>query len=228
MKFKNKGNKSGEILIYEEIGEGWFGGIGAKSFAKELKELGTLDEINVRINSDGGNVFDGIAIYNQLRRNGARIIVDIDGLAASIASVIAMAGDEIRIAENATLMYHDPWGVVAGTADQIRTQADLLDQVRDQLIDTYAQQASIDREQIGDEMTAETWLTAAQALDRGLVTEITGEMQMAAHWDLTKFKHPPSTLLEQKNMVQIDSTKPADNDASVKLSRMAARARAIT
>lgn len=229
MKIKNKGKGKAEILIYEEIGEGWFGGIGAKRFAEDVKALGDVSEINVRINSDGGNVFDGIAMYNTLIRNKARIVVDIDGLAASIASVLAMAGDEINIASNGTLMIHNPWAVAAGYADEIRKQAELLDQVRDQLIDTYARQASISKERIGELMNDESWLTADQAIEHGFVHNITGEIQIAAanFKMLNKFKNTPQTLLDNKNVVQTETTEPALNDAGVKMSKMANRVRAI-
>jgi ATP-dependent Clp protease protease subunit len=96
------------------VGEGWFGGMSAKTFVTELQKLGKVDVINLHINSPGGSVFDGVAIYNSLKSHPARIEVDVDALAASIASVIAMAGDEIRIAENAMMMIHDPTGVAIG------------------------------------------------------------------------------------------------------------------
>src|ERR1044072_9600498 len=94
---KAKGNSEAEILIYEDVGEGWFGGVTAKQFAEDLKALGKVDTINLRINSAGGDVFDGLAIYRRLVDHPARVITHIDGLAASIASVIAMSGNEIRI-----------------------------------------------------------------------------------------------------------------------------------
>ena len=97
-----------DILIYEDIGDGWLGGISAKTFADELKKLKNLTQLNVRINSPGGAVFDGLAIYNTLKKHKANVTVSIDGLAASIASVIAMAGDQITMAENALMMIHDP------------------------------------------------------------------------------------------------------------------------
>ena len=101
IQINNKGKNSAEILIYDTIGAGWLGGISAQDFAKDLKALGdSLETITVRINSDGGSVFDGIAIYNTLVSHKARITVKIDGLAASIASIIAMAGDTVMIASN--------------------------------------------------------------------------------------------------------------------------------
>ena len=205
MKIINKGNKKAEILIYEDIGDGWLGGLSAKRFADDLKALGKLNEINVRINSAGGSVFDGVAIYNTLRKNGARIIVDIDGLAASIASIIAMAGHEINMAANSFFMIHDPWGVFAGNADELREQADLLDKVRGTLVDTYVAQSNAERETVEQMMTDETWMTADEALEHGFVHSVTDEVQVAAHHDLTKFKHPPQTMQASADVVNIET-----------------------
>ena len=228
MKIQNKGNGKAEILIYEEIGEGWFGGIGAKRVAEDVKALGTLDEINVRINSDGGQVFDGFAIYNTLVRNSARIVVDVDGLAASIASIIAMAGDEINMAANASMMIHDPWGFAAGTAEEMRKTAELMDQLRSQLVDTYNAQANIDAEKISELMSEETWMTADQALEWGFIHNVTNELQIAASANyklLNRFKNAPETLLNNENMLQSEATEQAKQDASVQLSKMSAKTR---
>lgn len=225
MKIKNKGKGKAEVLIYEDVGT-YFGGVTARTFNEELKALGDLEEINVRINSDGGDVYEGVAIYNSLRRNGARITVDVDGLAASIASIIAMAGDEIRMASNATMMIHNPWGVAYGFADDLRAQADLLDQVRGQLIDTYARQTIIDSTKIGELMDAETWMTADDALEHGFIHSISDEVKIAAHWDLKRFKHPPEYLQNMQNVVEQDTHKDQPG-ASAQLDKMAARIKAI-
>lgn len=177
---KAAANNQAEILIYEDIGEGWAGGITAKQFAADLKELGKVDQINVRINSPGGSVFDGVAIYNTLIRQTATIVVDIDGLAASIASVIAMAGATIRMSGNALMMIHEPWTMTGGNADQLREQAALLDKVGETLLNTYANRATAEKTEIAEMMKAETWLTAEEALAHGLVDEITEPLEMAA------------------------------------------------
>ena len=113
--------KDAEIIIYDEIGAF---GIPAKAFLDELKALGPVPEVTVRINSPGGSVFDGVAIYNALKRHDAVVTVWIDGIAASIASMIAMAGDEVVMPENAMLMLHDPSGLAIGTAADMRALAD--------------------------------------------------------------------------------------------------------
>lgn len=197
MKIINKGNKKAEIIVYEDIGEGWFGGMSAKRFAEEVKALGKVDEINVRINSPGGSVFEGIAMYNTLASHGARIVVDIDGLAASIASVFAMAGNEIRMAANGFMMIHDPWVMTAGSAAELRKQADLLDSVRGQLLNTYMRRATASEEEISAMMTEETWLTAAEALEVGLIDSVSEDIQIAASakgFDLSKYRHVPEKL----------------------------------
>ena len=116
---------SAEIWIYEDIGEGWLGGLSAKVFADDLKKVGKVKNIYVRINSVGGSAVDGTAIYNSLKRHPANINVSIDGIAASIASIIAMAGDHIEMASNAMMMIHEPWIVAGGTASELREQADV-------------------------------------------------------------------------------------------------------
>ncbi len=194
---KVKANKSAEIYIYEDIGDGWMGGLSAKRFADEVKSLGKMSTLNVRINSAGGSVFDGIAIYNTLRKHSARVIVDIDALAASIASIIAMAGDEIRMSANSFMMVHDPWIVTGGNAAELREQADLLDKVRTQLVDTYVNRSSIDEDAISAMMAEETWLTADEALEAGLVDTVTEEFKMAARVHPDQFKHVPQALLER-------------------------------
>ena len=186
-----------EILIYEDIGDSWLGGISAKQFVEDLKSLNKVSDINVRINSDGGSVFDGNTIYNALKRHSARVTVDIDGLAASIASVIAMAGDEIRIAENGFMMIHDPWMVAGGTAGELRDAADTMDKVQEQLVNTYVKRTGGDQEQIAQWMSDETWMNAEEALDRGFVDSITAESKMAAcvrHKE--RYQHVPANLIE--------------------------------
>lgn len=208
IQIQNKGNKSAEILIYDVIGEGWFGGISAKQFAKDLKALGELDTINVRINSEGGSVFDGITIYNTLASHKATVTVDIDGLAASIASIIAMAGDTVRMANNALFMIHDPWTYAMGSAGDLREQADLLDKVRDQLVTTYVTRSSIDEDTVSNLMSEETWMSSDEALEYGLIDEVTEELKVAACIHRDRFKNAPETLVDVNDKVTDNKFKP--------------------
>lgn len=197
MKFFAKANgKRGEIYVYEDIGEGWFGGISAKSFSEALRDLGKVDALDIYVNSCGGSVFDGIAIYNQIKRFSGEKVVHIDGIAASIASVIAMAGDEIVIAANGTVMIHDPWGMAVGTAEEMRKAADSLDLTRQTILDTYIARTKGDSKKISAWMDAETWMNADQAIERGFADRKVDEKRVAASASKVsdKFKNMPAEL----------------------------------
>lgn len=181
--------KAAEMFLYGFVG-GW-DGVTAKRVADDLKALGKVDILNVRLNSFGGEVFEGYAIYNQLKRHPARVEIDIDGAACSIASIIACAGDTVRMARNAMYMIHDPAGGAWGTAAELRKTADLLEQVRSQLVDTYVQRTGLAANVVSDYMTAETWFKAADAAELGFVDQVTDALEMAASADLTKFSNVP-------------------------------------
>jgi ATP-dependent Clp endopeptidase proteolytic subunit ClpP len=183
--------RGGEIVIYDEIGAF---GIPAKAFLDELKALGSVAELTVRINSPGGSVFDGVAIYNALKRHDAAITVWIDGIAASIASMIAMAGDEIVMPENAMLVLHDPSGLVAGTASDMRAMAEALDRMKAGMVAAYRDKSGRDDAEIEALMQAETWLSAQEAIELGLADRIEQPVRMAAHFDLSRFRNPPPQL----------------------------------
>lgn len=184
-----------EIFLYDVIGADFWGeGVTAKQFAADLKAAGKVDLINVRINSPGGNVFDGLAIYNNLAQHPARVEVDVDGMALSIASIIAMAGDEIRIAANAMMMIHNPHGFAAGDAAELRRQADLMDQVKGNLINTYVARTKRDAVEISGWMDDETWFTAQDAVDNGFADSVTEELAVAASCDTARFRNIPPHL----------------------------------
>lgn len=199
MFFAKANGKRGEIFIYEDIGEGWFGGITAKSFSDELKRVGDVDELDIYINSPGGSVFDGLAIYNQILRHGAKEkTTHIDGLAASIASIIALSGTKIKMAANASFMIHDPWTFAIGTAEDLRKSAETMDKLRDTLLDTYVSRSGGNRDSISKQMTEETWFSAQEALDAGFITEITESKKIESAFNLvSKFKSPPERLLSE-------------------------------
>lgn len=185
-----------EILIYDDIGTGfWTEGVTAQGFLRELRALGRIDSLDIRINSNGGSVFDGVAIYNALRQHPARKVVHVDGIAASIASIIAMAGDEIRMGEGAWMMIHDPAGLAMGGADEMRATADLLDQIKDQLIGIYATRTGLADADIAEMMAAETWMDAASAIDKKFADVLSEPVRMAAHAAMDRFKHVPENLI---------------------------------
>jgi ATP-dependent Clp endopeptidase proteolytic subunit ClpP len=173
--------RGAEIVIYDEIGAF---GIPAKAFLDELKALAAISELTVRINSPGGSVFDGVAIYNALKRHDAAITVWIDGIAASIASMIAMAGDEVVMPENAMLMLHDPSGLVMGTAADMRAMAEALDKMKAGMVAAYRDKSGRDDAEIEALMRDETWLVAQEAVDLGLADRVEAPVRMAAHFDL--------------------------------------------
>ena len=167
---KAKANDTAEISIYDEIG---YWGITAKSFSKDLKALGNnLKQINLHIHSPGGDVFDGIAIYNLLKNHPANVTVYIDGLAASMASVIAMAGNEVIMPENAMMMIHKPWGIQGGDADDMRKYADLLDKVENTLIPAYASKTGKTPEELAEMLSAETWLNGKECVEQGFADKL--------------------------------------------------------
>jgi len=195
---KAAANDEAEVWLYGMIGDSWEGTTG-KQFADDLKALGkSIKTLNVYINSPGGSAFDGVAIHNVLKRHNARKIVQIDGVAASIASVVAMAGDEIRIAENGMMMIHDPWALAMGNSADLRKMAEALDKVRDAILSSYVARTTTGEEQLQAWMADETWFTAAEAVSAGLADEISGSVAMAAfaNLDLSPYKHPPQDLIE--------------------------------
>jgi len=192
---KNKKDNSAEIHIYERIGEDFWGeGVSAKKFIKDLNAL-DIKNIDLHINSPGGSVFEGNAIYNALVAHKATIKVKIDGIAASIASVIAMSGETIEMPENAMMMIHDPSGMVMGTAEDMLKMAEALEKVKSGIVTTYNSKSGKDRDELADMMKDETWLTAAEAVEHGLADQITERVAMQANFDaLSKFKNVPAQL----------------------------------
>ena len=193
-------DKTAEILIYDVIGEDWFGGVTSQDFIKALAGLGDVDSITVRINSPGGDVFEGVAIYNALKTHPATINVQIDSLAASIATVIAMAGDTITISDSAMMMVHNASGVCFGEAADMRKMADLLDKIRSgMMLGAYARTGKT-VDQLTAIMDAETWYTAQEAVDAGWADSITSATSASpaakAAYNLSMFKHPPVATAE--------------------------------
>jgi len=181
-----KEDSSAEIKIYEDIG---FFGVTAKSFADDLEKI-EAQTIHVRLNTYGGEAFDGIAIHNALRAHPATIIVHVDGIAASAGSVIAMSGDEIRMADNAFLMIHEGHGGVYGEADDMRQYAEVLDKLNDALALTYQARAGKTRKYWRDKMAEESWFTAEEAREEGLCDCIDSREKAAVNrFDFKIYNH---------------------------------------
>lgn len=166
---RNKDGDVAEIRIYEEIH--WFWGIGAEEFAQELDEI-TAPEILCMINSPGGDVFDGVAIYNALRAHPAKVTTRVDGIAASVASVIAQAGDHRVMLTGAQMMIHEAWGLVIGDAGDMREYADLLDRQNDNIAGIYGRRADKDQAHFRELMMSDKWFNADETVDEGLADEV--------------------------------------------------------
>jgi ATP-dependent Clp endopeptidase proteolytic subunit ClpP len=184
-----------ELFIYDEVA--WYA-VDAKKLVGELSNL-TASTLRVRINSPGGSVFDGLAIYNALRRHSARVEVRVEGLAASIASIIALAGDHVAIEPSAFMMIHDPWAVAIGNATELRELADTLDKIGDQLLAIYARKTGKPEAELAELLAAETWLNADDARELGLVDEVLddeADPSARVRFDLRGFANPPAELVE--------------------------------
>lgn len=193
---KNAAADVAEVFIYDQIGEDWWTGEGvtAKQFANDINAV-RAGEIHLHLNSPGGSVFDGVAIYNALVKHPAKVTTYIDGLAASIASVIALAGDRVVMAENALFMIHNPSGAVQGTADDMRRMADTLDRIREgSLLSTYMTRSTLSEAELIEAIDAETWYTAAEAQAAGFIDEVSTAVRVAASFDLDNypFRHVPT------------------------------------
>jgi ATP-dependent protease ClpP protease subunit len=186
-------NEGAEISIYDEIGAY---GVSAKAFLADLGKLPDKAPLILRLNSPGGSVFDAVAIYNALQRHAGTVTVSIDGIAASAASYIAMAADEIIMPENAFLMIHDPSGMVMGTASDMRSMAEALEKIGASLIKGYAAKSGKSEEGIAKLMAKETWLDAAEALDMGFADTMAEPVKMTASFDVSRFRNAPPEIVE--------------------------------
>ena len=188
---KNAKSSRAEIFIFDEIG---FFGITAQNFIDDLKEIEAKD-IDLRINSPGGAVFEGMAIYNAIKRHPANITVHIEALAASISAVIAMAGDEIRMAENSHLMIHNAFTLSIGNSDELRKDADLLDRIDKTIAQVFANKSGVSIDEILGLMGETTWFLADEAKEAGLIDIVEGETEVENHFDLTIFNNCPEDLI---------------------------------
>ncbi len=182
-----------ELSIHDEIGAY---GVSAKDFIAELGKLPGDTALTLRLNSPGGSVFDAVAIYNALKRHAGNVTVSIDGIAASAASYIAMAGDTVVMPENAFLMIHEPSGLVMGTAGDMRAMAEALDKIAGVLIKGYAAKSGKPADDVAALMAAETWFTAAEAVDAGFADTLAEPVKIAASFDVTRFRNAPPEVVE--------------------------------
>lgn len=193
--FRNKTANSAEITLYGPIGEDFFGeGISAKRFTQELKGLGNVRNIDLHIDSPGGSVTDARVIYTRLVEHSAKITVKIDGYAASAASFIAMAGDDIQIAEGGFFMIHNARGISIGDAAEMEKTAALLRAVTDTIAQTYVARTAKSKKKIKDWMDAETWFNGSEAVSEGFADSLMANKQMVACSWPDQFRNLPKGL----------------------------------
>ena len=184
--------KAAEISIHDEIGL-W--GISASAFMRDLRGMGELDEIHLSLHSPGGDVLDGWAIYNALKGSKAKITARVEGLAASMASVILQAADVREVHENSYVMIHNPWGLAVGDAEEMRDTAALLDKLGNGLVSAYVSRTGNDEEEIREMMDAETWMDGKEAVERGFADKLLDGVALSARaFDNRKFKMTPQSL----------------------------------
>jgi ATP-dependent Clp endopeptidase proteolytic subunit ClpP len=179
-----------EIIIYDVIGWPYND---AFDLVRALGNI-TAKNITVRINSPGGDVFDGVAIFNALKDHEAHVTTKIEGLAASMASIVALAGDEVQAHKNAMYMIHDPWVLAAGNQYDLREIADILQKIGGNMLDIYYDKSNIGKRELKAMMKEETWFTAAEAKDRGLIDTVLEAGAAKAKFDLSIFANVPDEL----------------------------------
>lgn len=209
------GNEA-EILLYDAIVDtqdeaDWLGGVSPQSMVPQIRDI-KAGTIHLRINSPGGSVFAARAIEAALREHPARIVVHVDGVAASAASVVAMAGDEIVMQPGAMLMVHKSWTLTYGNANDLLETAALLEKVDGTLAETYATRSGKPRDEIDAWMAAETWFTGAEAVSAGLADRVAeAESKPAAAWNLSAYAHAPAAqqrvedVAEPSDAVRVDA-----------------------
>lgn len=181
-----------EILIFDVIGWPW---LEAQAFVVALSELGGKD-VTVRIASPGGDIVDAVAIFNSFEQYKGKVTTKIESLAASSASLIALAGDEVQAYKNALMMIHDPWMFTVGNQYELRADADVLSKFSSNLVDAYSDNSNIGKRDIKAMMKDETWFTAKEMKDKGLIDTIIDKDGAKAKFDLSIFANMPDNILD--------------------------------
>ncbi|WP_436894589.1 head maturation protease, ClpP-related [Staphylococcus pseudoxylosus] len=219
LQMNKKTQNKGEIYIYGDIVSSKWDetDVTAVDFKNELNQLGDVSEIDVHINSAGGNVFEGHAIYNMLKMHKAKVNIYVDALAASIASVIAMSGDTIFMHKNSFMMIHNSWIMTLGNSKDLRQTANLLDKTDQSSNNAYLDKATnLSEAELKQLLEAETWLTADEALEKGLADEIIGASEIAASISKDSyqmFKQVPENI--EKDVDKITTVSDIQEDNTV-------------
>lgn len=216
-------SETADVYIYSEVG-GY--DVNAKNFIDELKTIKDKN-IDVHINSLGGSVFDGLAIYNALKNHSKRVTTKVEGIAASIASVIAMAGDKIEMAENSLFMIHNPFAMSGGDANELRKTANILDKIRNEIAEIYASKSNHNAQHYINLMDVESWFNSKETLELGLINGITDNLQIENNYDVSKFQNITNdkinntinksniNVMAQNTQTKTIETKEVSNDASL-------------
>jgi len=200
---QNKAGETADIYIFDEIGTY---GVTAQDFISEIKGLKDMP-INLRINSLGGDVFDGMAMYNVIKRRESKTTVYIEGIAASIATIIALGADEVIMAENSLFMIHNAWGGTSGEAKDMRKTAQTLDKITSELTDIYVKKTGLSYDALAEMMDEESWLNAQEAFDLGFIDTISDSIKVAAKYDVSKFKNITQEEIKNKLSININNKK---------------------
>ena len=200
---QNKAGETADIYIFDEIGTY---GVTAQDFISEIKGLKDMP-INLRINSLGGDVFDGMAMYNVIKRREAKTTVYIEGIAASIATIIALGADEVIMAENSLFMIHNAWGGTSGEAKDMRKTAETLDKITSELTDIYVKKTGLSYDTLAEMMDEESWLNAQEAFALGFIDTISDSIKVAAKYDVSKFKNITQEEIKNKLSININNKK---------------------
>ncbi|MCN7823459.1 Clp protease ClpP [Escherichia coli] len=213
-----------ELLIYGYIGE--FDEVSSSDIVNKLKDISS-NTISVKINSYGGSVFTAQAILSSLKRHKANITVYIDGIAASAATIIAMAGDKIIIPSNAMMMIHNPWTFAAGDADELRDIAEMMDKIRNSILSAYKEKTGLSEDKLIELMDQETWLNAEEAVELGFADEVEKPMRLSASikegmlslngitFEASRFSKLPDSLAklpQNKNELSTESNEQNEDD----------------
>ena len=202
----SKASKVVDVYIFDEIG---MGGVNAQGFIEEIKSFKD-SPMNLHINCVGGDVFDGMAIYNIIKKRTATTTVYIEGIAASMGSVIALAANKVVMAENSLFMIHNAWGGAMGEAKEMKKTAKLLDKISGEIADIYVKKTKLPYDKVKEMMDEETWLNAEEALELGFIDSISDAIKVAAKYDVSKFKNITNKEIKNKLSINIKSKKMTD------------------
>lgn len=192
----NKTDGQAEVYLYDSIVDSeleaeFWGGVSPKSFIQALNDI-DAEVIHLRVNSPGGSVFAARAMEQALREHKAKVIAHVDGVAASAASFLVMAADEIVMAPGAMMMIHKAWTIAMGNANDLMDTADLLDKIDGTLAATYAARTGQDESKIADMMEAETWFTAQEAVEAGFADVVAENVKAKNQWNLSAYEKAPA------------------------------------